>query len=335
MYLEFFIIFLLSLFLIFVIRNNACKIGLLDIPNSRSTHLKHTPKGAGVGFYIATVLVVLVFNHTFVMMHSWIFISVFLVFVVGVLDDYYDIPARIKFFILILSSIFFLFDNMLISHLGTFFGVTLQLEWFALPFTIFAVVGFTNALNFIDGIDGLAATISIIILGTFFTVGYLHNDLFIMYVSGAFISTLLAFLVYNWSPASIFMGDSGSLTLGFVISILAIKSLEYLPAVSVLFIVAIPVLDTFTVMMHRKLNGQSMFSADKCHMHHIFNDFFSGDNQKTVGFLGLFQLIYSSIGLLQVHEGVDDGLLLLLFLFNVALFYLVLSTMIKKQNRKC
>jgi len=212
--------------------------------------------------------------------------------------------------------------------------VYINLRWLALPFTVFAIVGFTNALNLIDGLDGLAATISIVILGTFFTVGVLNDDFFMMLLSMAFISALLAFLLFNWHPASIFMGDSGSLTLGFVISILAIKSLAYLPTVSILFITAIPIFDTLIVMIRRKLNGRSAFSADRCHLHHILRHFFAEDTPKTVLFLGVFQLIYSLTGL-QLDKSIDEGYLLLQFLLNIVLIYLFLGAMIKRQRRKC
>ena len=150
----------------------------------------------------------------------------------------------------------------------------------------------------------------------------------------AFIVSLLAFLVFNWHPASIFMGDSGSLTLGFVISILAVKSLAYLPTISILFITAIPLFDTLIVMIRRKLNGRSAFTADRCHIHHILRHFFAEDTRKTVIFLGVFQLIYSITGL-QMAKDIDEGYLLIQFMLNIVLIYLFLGAMIKRQKRKC
>ncbi len=130
------------------------------------------------------------------------------------------------------------------------------------------------------------------------------------------------------------MGDSGSLTLGFVISVLAIKSLAYLPAISIFFVAAIPIIDTLVVMVRRKLKGRSMFSADRCHMHHILRHFFAEDTRKTVFFLGILQLIYSLTGL-QLEKRMDEGYMLILFLLNVVLLYMFLAAMIKRQKRKC
>ena len=334
MYLEFVFIFILSLVLVGLVKRYAPKIGLMDVPDSRSSHCSIIPRGAGIGFYLAVAIVLPIFHLDSVFMNSWTCLAVFLVFIIGVLDDHHDTSPHTKFVVIILSTILLSFDGVIIDDVGTFFGMDISLGWLALPFTIFAVVGFTNALNLIDGLDGLAATVSIVILGSFFAVGYLNDDFFMMVASISFISALLAFLVFNWHPASIFMGDSGSLTLGFVISVLAVKSLAYLPAMNILFITAIPVLDTLVVMIRRKLNGHSAFCADRCHFHHILRHFFGEDTKKTVLFLGVLQAIFSLTGL-QLDNNMDEGYLLILFAFNIVLLYMFLGAMIKRQKREC
>ena len=334
MFLELVLIFILSLLLIAIVKKHATLWGLIDIPNERSTHVVYTARGAGIGFYLAVVLIVPIFYFEMISSYIWTSIAIFFIFLTGVLDDHHDTSPHTKFFVIILSTVLLWFDDIIINDIGTFFGMELSLGWLALPFTIFAVAGFTNALNLTDGLDGLASTISIIILSTFFAVGYQNEDLFMMVISSAFIASLLAFLLYNWYPASIFMGDSGSLTLGFIISILAIKSLAYLPAISVLFIAAIPILDTLIVMIRRKRSGRTIFSPDSFHIHHILLHFFSGNTQKTVLFLGAIQLIYSLTGL-GLDKDVDEGYLLLLFLVNVVLLYLFLAAMLKREKREC
>ncbi len=334
MFFESIIIFILSCLLIYSVKLLSPKLGLIDIPNDRSIHVTYTPSGAGIGFFLAVCLTLPFFHLHTILQYSWTILSILLVFIVGVLDDHRDTSPRTKFIVLILATAFLSFDGILIDDVGTFFGFPLTLGWFALPFTIFAVTGFTNALNLIDGLDGLAATISIIVLGSFLILGYRHDDIFIIMLSTAFISSLIAFLIFNWQPASIFMGDSGSLTLGFIISILAVKSLEYLPAVSILFIAALPILDTIIVMVRRKFKGRSMFSADKCHLHHIIRHFFMEDTQKTVLFFGILQGIYSLTGL-QLDKNMDEGYLLILFVLNTILLYLFLGGMIKRQKRDC
>ena len=334
MYIEFILIFILSLLLVNLLKNNAAKMGLIDIPNDRSSHINHTPSGAGIGFFLAVVIILPFFHFAYMLSQVWTFLAIFLVFVIGVLDDHHDTSPNTKFIVLTVSSILLSFDSVIINDIGVFFTIPITLGWFALPFTIFAIVGFTNALNLIDGLDGLSTLVSLVILGTFFVIGYQHDDILIMMLSMAFISTLSAFLIFNWNPASIFMGDSGSLTLGFVISVLAIKSLAYLPTVSILFITAIPLFDTLIVMIRRKRKGRSAFSADRCHVHHILRHFFAEDTKKTVVFLGVLQAIYSITGL-QLDKNMDEGYLLILFGLNTILLYLFLGAMIKRQKRDC
>jgi len=329
MYLEFIVTFIVSLFLIYVVKYYAPKLGLIDIPNDRSSHVSHTPSGAGIGFFMAVFCVFPLFHFDIVTDNIWTFIAIFVVFLIGVLDDHHDASPNTKFIVLIVATLLLSLDDVII-----FFGTHIFLGWFAIPFTVFALVGFTNALNLIDGLDGLAATVSLVILGTFFAVGVMHNDIFMMTLSLSFIATLCAFLVFNWHPASIFMGDSGSLILGFVISVLAVKSLAYLPTVSILFIAAVPLFDTLIVMIRRKLNGRSAFAADRCHFHHILRHFFAEDTKKTVLFLGVLQLVYSITGL-QLDKNMDEGYLMVLFILNIVLIYIFLGAMIKRQKREC
>ena len=334
MYFEFILIFFLSLGLIYLIRQYAVKFGFVDIPNDRSMHVKSVPRAAGIGFYLAVALVIPIFHFDLLLSYVWTWLAILFIFIIGVLDDHHDISPKIKFIVLSVSTILLSFDGLVIDDVGIYFGVPLTLGWFAIPFTVFAVTGFTNALNLIDGLDGLAATVSIVILGVFFLVGYQNEDIFIMLLSLAFIASLLAFLVYNWAPASIFMGDSGSLTLGFVISVLAVKSLAYLPTVSILFIAALPIFDTLVVMIRRKIRGRSMFSADRCHMHHIIRYFFMKDTAKTVFFFAVLQASYSIMGL-QLDKSMDEGYLMILFILNTILLYLSLGAMIKRQKHDC
>jgi UDP-GlcNAc:undecaprenyl-phosphate GlcNAc-1-phosphate transferase len=327
-------VFVLSAVLIWMVRYFAPEVGLVDIPNDRSMHSVAIPRGAGIGFILSSFFVLFIFHSELVFEYIWTFIAILMIFFIGILDDHHDTSPNTKFLVIIVATILLGFDGIVIDRLGTFFGYELSLGWLAVPFTIFAVTGFTNALNLIDGLDGLSATISIVILLIFGFIGIDHHDTFLIVLSSIYTVSLMAFLIFNWYPASIFMGDSGSLTLGFVISILAIKSLMYVPTVSILFIAAVPILDTLVVMIRRKRNGRSFFSADRCHMHHILRHFFAENTPRTVVTLGIMQAIYSLTGL-QLDKQTDEGMLLVLFLLNVILLYLFLGAMIKRQQRKC
>ena len=330
MILEFILIFIVALILIKLIIRNALKLGLVDVPNERSMHTRHHPRGAGIGIFLAVAIVDPCFDFALLIEHYLTCLAIFSVFVVGVLDDHQDTSPNTKFFVMAFAALLVYFDGIYVTSLGTLFGFDITLGWMALPFTVFAIVGFTNALNLVDGLDGLAGSISIVILSALFSIGYTYDDMYMMLMSGSFIAGLLAFMVYNWNPASIFMGDSGSLVLGFVIGLLVIKSATYIHPVTVLFIIAVPLMDTIIVMIRRKRQGKSMFEADKTHLHHVLFNFFNQDVKRTVIFLAILQAMYSITGLLIVESG-DQSMSLVLFGLNTIILYFVFSEMLRRQ----
>lgn len=330
----FLVVVLVTMLYIAVIRRYARIFGLIDVPNERSIHHEPIARGAGIAFFLALVTIIPFFYMEVLGNHSWFILAVFLIFVTGVYDDIHTTTPKFKFLIIFISTTLLSFDGIIIDALGRFFTIDISLSWFALAFTIFVVSGFTNALNLADGLDGLAASLSIVILTTFFYIGYQHEDSFMMLLSGAFVATLIAFLLYNWYPASIFMGDSGSLMLGFIISVLGIHSLTYIPPVAILYLGAVPILDTLIVMIRRKRAGHSFFSADTCHMHHLFKELFHDNVPKTVLFLVTVQTVYVWIGL-QLEKDIEQGWLLFIFIVNILVFYKLFDKMMKKQNRVC
>ena len=334
MLIEFVLIFLLSFLFIKIVLRFAPKLGLVDIPNERSSHSKQTPRGAGIGFFFAVMIIVPIFHPILVQNYSWVILAIMVVFAIGVLDDHSDTTPNAKFIVMAISTMLIYVDKLVITSIGTFFGFPIHLGWLALPFTLFAVLAFTNALNLIDGLDGLAGGVSLVILSSFFIIGYQHNDEFMMVLSGAFIAGVAAFMIFNWHPASIFMGDSGSLMLGFAITAVAIKSLDYIPAIAILFLAALPIIDTAVTIIRRKRMGRGIFSADQCHLHHILHEFFAGNTRKTVLFLIIMQAIYSLTGL-QFSKNHESAILLILFMLNIIVVYFYAAAMIRRQNRSC
>jgi len=262
--------FILSTIFVYLLIKYSEVLGLQDIPNARSAHKRVIPRSAGIGFVSAVLLSLLLLDFAHFKEYFYIYASTFGIMLVGVYDDRFEVSHKLKFIALAVVAIFVSYNGVTIDSLGTYFGYEIELPvWVAMIFTVFAIIGFTNALNLMDGLDGLAAGLSIVMLLTFFTIGYIHNDELMMTLSSLFIFSLVAFLLFNWYPAKIFMGDSGSLTLGFVISILSIKSLNYIAPSAVLFIISMPLIDTFIVMRRRIQRGQSPFKADKNHIHHF------------------------------------------------------------------
>jgi len=273
----------------------------LDVPNDRSHHCDIIPRGAGVGFISAFFISILLFQYQLFIENSFIFVAIFLVFLVGIVDDRYEVSARWKFIVIFISVFLMWVYGLTINSLGSWFGYEISLlTYIALPFSMFALAGFTNALNLIDGIDGLSSTISIIILSFFVFIGLEYDNNLIVVLASFTIASLVGFLFLNWNPAHIFMGDSGSLTLGFIISVLSVLSVEYIHPVVILYLAAVPILDTLIVMVRRIRRGKSALSPDKTHLHHIMVRFFEMNVRKTVIFMGILQIIFSSIGYMLI-----------------------------------
>lgn len=329
MLLEYISVFILTLIGIYFFKKYADLLGLVDIPNERSMHKEKKISAAGIVFILSPFIVLFVFHFEHLMTYYYIYISIVMVLSVGIWDDIKDVSPKIKFIFIFMVTLLLYMNDFAIFSLGTYMHYELLLPlWLVFPFTFFAMAGYTNALNLMDGLDGLAASLSLVILSTFFAIGWEHQDELLMILSSFFIITLLAFLIFNWYPATVFMGDSGSLTLGTIIVILTIQSVQYITPVSVLFIIAIPLLDTFIVMTRRMQRHQSPFKADKNHMHHfLFN--VKGDIRYTVVILTMMQIVFSIIGY-QVSQSSN---LLSLVLFSL-LFFIYLNLFDQRLKRR-
>ena len=328
--------FLSTLVLLKLFIPNAHKFGLLDIPNERSVHKKPVARGAGIVFAFVFLISFFIFNlfSNLETNFFYVYIAMLVVYFTGIYDDMHEIRSRTKFIFIILAAIIAYYDGFAIHSLGDYFGYELSLGWFALPFTVFAVVGFTNALNLTDGLDGLASSISIVILVSLSYLGFIHDDLFLSCIPLLLVASLLAFLIFNWYPAKIFMGDSGSLFLGFTIAMLSIYALKYINPSSILFLAAIPLLDTLVVMRRRRQRKQSLFTADKNHLHHILLKF-KKDKLFTVASLIRLQILFALI-FIQVYDKSDTinlVLFTLLFFIFFTLFDPRMSYRKPKKNK--
>lgn len=330
--------FFISLATVFLVIKINTKIGVLDFPNERSSHVKAVPKSGGIGFVVAFFLSFALFESVILVEHLWLFASIFVVFATGIYDDYTGLQPKGKFLAIAVAVGMLYMENIYIDSLGLYFGVDLKLFYFALPFTMFAVVGFTNALNLIDGLDGLASSVSIAIFGSFLYIGFVFNDQTIFLISFFALSVLCAYLVFNWAPAKVFMGDSGSLTLGFIICIVAILSLKYIHPVTILYLAAIPIIDTLVVMIRRINKGESPFKADKTHIHHILRRFFFS-TQKSVIFLFLVQLLFCFLGYVVARhiELYPNGLfpfaMIVTFAILLAVSYMLSTAILQNENQ--
>ncbi|MDA9897376.1 undecaprenyl/decaprenyl-phosphate alpha-N-acetylglucosaminyl 1-phosphate transferase [Alphaproteobacteria bacterium] len=263
--------------LIFLLKPLAHKILLVDIPDYRKLHQNNTPLIGGICIFLACGLSLFVFDDLGGQDLRSLIISSSLVLFLGVLDDQFDIRASAKLLTQVLTcSLFVASTGLQISSFGSPFGLSYSFELglLSLPLTILAIVGLTNAFNMIDGCDGLAASLSVMTLLALLYFGASHFDLLLQKFLLMLVASLFVFLFFNFSnhPAlKLFLGDGGSLFLGFVVSVLLVKFVEgnetHRPSM-VLWFVAVPIYDFCAVVVRRLLLKRKIMSADRSHLHH-------------------------------------------------------------------
>ena len=256
---------------------------LFDRPNARKEHSVPTPTFGGISIFTGMMVSLLFwfkfYNHPSIITF---FLSMILLFGVGIMDDLKDLAARYKLVIEAGVATLLAVSGIRITSFGGLFGITELHIMAQYIITVVTIVGITNAFNLIDGIDGLAGGLgfmSLVTLGIFLTIS---KDLNYAMIAFALAGALLGFLYFNFNPARIFMGDTGSLMLGFIIAVLCVQLMKVnaihpspvVPNIYVftLGIVMIPVFDTLRVFGTRIWKGRSPFSADKTHIHHLITN---------------------------------------------------------------
>ena len=327
MYLEVLFLLFVTYFFYQILTKFAKKLNLVDIPNERSSHNVPTIKGFGIVIFASIGLTLLIFQPSIFVDNKYLLSSILLIGLLGMADDIKSTPPVIK--IATLALVYFLLyaEGFIITNLGVFIGANLELSLVGgIVFSALSIMTFTNAFNLIDGLDGLSGLIAIIIFSSFLLIGIMNNDKLLVTIPILFITSLSVFIFYNWHPAKIFLGDSGSLMIGFVISILGVRSLDYIEPISILYIASVPIIDFLFVTFRRTLAGTSIFQADRLHCHHILLSYFNNNVKKTVITIACFQLLLSILALLYVSKVSDSFLALLLFVFIFLIIYFFLKT---------
>ncbi len=251
------------------------KEGLVDLPNARKIHTTPISRIGGVAIWASTILtflcLVLLSYYPYGKLLSGILLGSSLMFLLGLVDDVYNLNAKFKLFIQIAITTIVYLLGVQINTLPFFGGIELGL-W-SYPLTLMWVVGISNALNFIDGVDGLAGSVvtvgavSIAVIASAMSPGNLIVSLIGFILAGS----MLAFLTYNFNPAKIFMGDSGALFSGFLLSTMSITGIMQSATLAVvlpIIILAVPIIDLTYVSLLRISRKTSPFVADKEHIHH-------------------------------------------------------------------
>lgn len=327
------------------------KKGYVDTPDWRKVHKIAVPRLGGVIFMPSmlialTVTMGVMFSHndynfeptlsTFMMI-----VGAVMIYIIGIIDDTVEMKAATKFFIQLAASLFFPLCNLMITNLHGFCGIYELPMYLSYPLTISVVILVVNAMNLIDGIDGLSSGLSILILimltRMFCRIG---AQLFVL-ICVATIASVLVFFLFNMfgktGGKKIFMGDAGSLTLGYLISYLVIKSqMESWNAYcynenalsEALTLVMIPCVDVVRVAVQRLINGNGMFSPDKTHIHHILMDTGLSMHQTLYVILALFY-VYVAINHCLTEFGIQ---ITYIFFFDLLLYGFILWMAMKLKK---
>ncbi len=263
----------------------AHKVGAVDVPkDDRRMHKKPIPRMGGVAIFYAFVIAVLCLCNIDVKLRG-VLIGASVIELLGILDDIYDLNALLKLCVQICAALVVALHGVTIEFFTIPFadGTLVNLSYLSIPVTVVWIVAITNALNLIDGLDGLAVGISSITSITLFTISVIMGDYNMALLSIALFGACLGFLPYNFNPASIFMGDSGSTFLGFMLACISImglfKTYAILSFAAPFIVLGLPLFDTLFAIVRRLAKGQSPMKPDRGHLHHRLVD--SGFKQRT------------------------------------------------------
>ncbi|SRR3989339_843386 len=264
-----------------IIQKIAIKINAVDLPGERKIHLLPVPRLGGVGIYlgfVAAVITSLIISNYYninldLKAMLGIFLGGSLLLIVGIIDDIRGLRATTKLICQIIATLIIISFGLGISFINNPFNGLLAIGIFAIPLTLFWVVGITNAINLIDGLDGLATGVTAISAATLFFVALRTHQLGAAILLIALLGTSLAFLRFNFFPATIFLGDSGALFLGFILasaSIIGVLKTTLVVALIVpVLILGVPIFDTLFAIGRRLKEGRHPFAADDRHIHHL------------------------------------------------------------------
>lgn len=294
--------FAISIIITPLIKKFAFLIGATDRPNHRKVHQSIMPRLGGLAIFISFLIGLIILRPVNEFSLA-ILAGCLIIIITGLLDDLLELPARYKLIGQIASACTVVFGGDLqVVFINLPFGAQLQFGLLSIPFTILWIVGITNAINLIDGLDGLAAGVSSIALITISGIAFLQGNIYVATVGLIVIASTLGFLIYNFHPAKIFMGDTGALFLGYIISVLSLlgfKNVTFISLIIPVIILAVPISDTFFAILRRIIHKKPLGAPDKQHLHHCMMRMGYSHRQTVLliyamsAFFGMVALIFS------------------------------------------
>lgn len=333
--------FLISLFITPLMRTVAIKKNVVDMPNDRKSHKSPTPLLGGVAICISAVIAILIFaeaKETYAL--PIIIVGAIGVSFVGLIDDIMSLSAKRRIVILFIIALIVFFGVIKFYFNGAeIMRESLIMNVIFSIFIIFWLVGITNAINFSDGLDGLASYLSLVSTISFAIIFALQGrDMLVLPIALSVMGAIAGFIPYNRNPALIFMGDSGSMFIGFMLGLLSITSIAHeitlLAIIVPIFILLVPILDMSMSILRRIIIKKPIMKPDKMHFHHVLNQHIN-NHIFVVIILSLIQIGFSVMGILTfINKTFLFAWIILAIIIFITSIYTIVSATKKKHSEQ-
>lgn len=331
-----FLIALLSSWLVtYPLKKFAVKIGAMDKPESRKIHIKETPRLGGLAIFIGSLLgmAYLQPQHEYLLE---ILIGAVIIIITGALDDRFTLKPIFKLTGQLLAAGLLIYSGLIIERITMpFFGVV-ELGFFSPIITLFWIIGITNAINLIDGLDGLATGVTTIAMTSIFIMSIVDTQIMVAFLCITLIGANLGFLYHNFYPAKIYMGDTGSNFLGFMVAVVSIlglfKNITFFSFIIPIIVLAVPIFDTLVAIVRRAYNKESIIAADNRHLHYqLIKAGYS--HRKTVVIIYIFSALFGMMGILFSNASLVVSLIITLFVILLLHIFAELAGLVMGGRR--
>lgn len=323
--LSFVITFIISLILVPIVSNVSKKLGIIAHTNKRTIHKGIIARTGGYAIYASFLIGTTLFLKTDTQINS-ILIGGFIMFITGFYDDIHDLSPKLKMLGQIIAALVVIFYGDIALKGFSIPFLPAQFSYvFAIVITILWIVGISNAVNLIDGLDGLCGGISIIVLVTVSLTSLTYGRTDISSLSLLLAGAIGGFLVYNFHPASIFLGDCGALFIGFMIAVISLlgfgyKSSSFFTLGAPIVVLMVPIMDTLIAIIRRKVHHKSFSEADKGHLHHKLMFSLELGQTKSVIILYIVTILFSICSYIYLYDKIAATILFLTLMLFFEIF---------------
>lgn len=313
--------FVLSLLITPLIIKFAFFIGATDKPNARKVHEKIMPRLGGLAIFLSFLVGMFILKPDYESYNTVaVILGSIIIVITGFLDDKFELSPKYKLLGQLLAALIVVFiGGIQVEFINLPFGGKMEFGFLSIPITLLWIVGITNAINLIDGLDGLAAGVSSIALITLTGMAIIMGNTYVAIVASIVLFSTLGFLRYNFHPAKIFMGDTGALFLGYIIAVLSLLGFKNVTVISLLIpiiILGVPISDTFYAIIRRMVNKKPISAPDKSHLHHCLLKL-GYSHRQTVLLIYAMAAIFGLVAIILSQAKLWGAFLLVCFLLVV------------------